>query len=74
MVGGAENLTDVCHNRIGKVSIDAASVISFAYTLSATIFLRGGQHQETSMIPENSSAQGLIHFYQEDHPDLMIDD
>ena len=67
------DVTSVFHNTIGKVEVDASSISSFACTFNATLFLYAKKPDPQSMIPDNAEATGLFHFYQEDHPEKMIE-
>ena len=68
--GSAEKVLD---NVIYKLNINAKSISSFACTRYATFFLFSKKEDVKSMDPENPEATGLLHFYQEDHPEKMID-
>ena len=67
------SVTKVYENYIGRIDVDASQISSFACTFNATLFLYAKKPDVQSMVPEKAEATGLCHFYQEDHPEKMID-
>ena len=53
--------------------MNAKSISSFACTRYATFFLFSKNEEVKAMDPENPESKGLLHFYQEEHPEKVID-
>lgn len=60
-------------NKILRIEVNAEQISSFACTLSAIMFLYAKKSEIYSMDPESPEATGLVHFYQEEHPEREID-
>ena len=57
-----------------KLNVDAEKVVSFDCGRHATyLLMANGKQDKISMDAENPDATGLLHFYQEEHPEKEID-
>ncbi len=67
--GGKSELEPMFKSFIYRLKVDASIVVSFACTIDASFLLFTAKKQVFSNDPTNQEAEGLTHFYQEDHPD-----
>ena len=71
--GGDAALTEAYKSYIFKMKVTADSVASFACSRYGTYFLMSNKQDNKSMDPDNMRATGMLHFYQEEHPEKEID-
>lgn len=71
--GGDNFVTAQYKHFIYKINIEGDLVSSFACTRSATFLLKTAKSVSTSMHPEHPDSKDLIHFYQVEHPEKLID-
>ena len=71
--GGDDALENLQGNWLMKLKVDADKVFSFDCSRHATFFLMSNKETKwISMDPENPDETGLLHFYQEEHPEKEI--